>query len=224
MNKIRKGDEVIVRAGKDKGRRGTVLQVFDDGRVLVEGINLAKKHVKPRKNIKVMSRDIQMGFVAADKAWIDADVADGVIGATSQQYPLLMASLGIEAIAAWAKDGSKPENTPGKDFFDTGVALDAVTAAERRATSWLNRDGEGRSVYQIRDALGEIMMHKVGIFRTGEELEQAVSELRQLLDDCDNAVLRCNDPGMNAPTRATTRFGVSCPGSVNHKRLPPPSM
>ncbi len=49
--------------------------------------------------------------------------ADGVIGATSQQYPLLMASLGIEAIAAWGKDGTKPENTPGKDFFDTGVAL-----------------------------------------------------------------------------------------------------
>ncbi|SEW32202.1 mannose-binding protein /fructose-binding protein /ribose-binding protein [Cognatiyoonia koreensis] len=52
-----------------------------------------------------------------------ADVADGVIGATSQQYPLLMASLGIEAIAAFAKDGTLPENTPGKDFFDTGVAL-----------------------------------------------------------------------------------------------------
>ena len=51
------------------------------------------------------------------------NVGDGIIGATSQQYPLLMASLGIEAIAAWAKDGSKPENTPGKDFFDTGVAL-----------------------------------------------------------------------------------------------------
>jgi large subunit ribosomal protein L24 len=51
MNKIRKGDEVIVRAGKDKGRRGTVLQVFDDGRVLVEGVNLAKKHVKPNPQI-----------------------------------------------------------------------------------------------------------------------------------------------------------------------------
>ncbi len=52
-----------------------------------------------------------------------ADVKDGVIGATSQQYPLLMASKGIEAIAAWAKDGVKPESTAGKDFFDTGVAL-----------------------------------------------------------------------------------------------------
>jgi len=51
MNKIRKGDDVIVRTGKDKGRRGTVLQVFDDGRVLIEGINLAKKHVKPNPNI-----------------------------------------------------------------------------------------------------------------------------------------------------------------------------
>ena len=51
MKKIRKGDEVIVRTGKDKGRRGTVLQVFDDGRVLVEGINIAKKHTKPNPNI-----------------------------------------------------------------------------------------------------------------------------------------------------------------------------
>ncbi|WP_298437445.1 sugar ABC transporter substrate-binding protein [uncultured Jannaschia sp.] len=51
------------------------------------------------------------------------NIADGVIGATSQQYPLLMASKGIEAIAAWAADGTKPEATDGKDFFDTGVAL-----------------------------------------------------------------------------------------------------
>ncbi len=51
MNKIRKGDEVIVRTGKDKGRRGTVLQVFDDERILVEGVNLAKKHTKPNPNI-----------------------------------------------------------------------------------------------------------------------------------------------------------------------------
>lgn len=59
-----------------------------------------------------------------------ADVADGVIGATSQQYPLRMASLGIAAIAQYAKDGSLPENTPGKDFFDTGVALVTDKAVE----------------------------------------------------------------------------------------------
>jgi len=51
MNKIRKGDEVIVITGKDKGRRGTVLQVFAEGRVLVEGVNLAKKHIKPNPNV-----------------------------------------------------------------------------------------------------------------------------------------------------------------------------
>ena len=51
MNKIRKGDEVIVKVGKDKGRRGTVLEVFDDGRILVEGVNVAKKHVKPNPQV-----------------------------------------------------------------------------------------------------------------------------------------------------------------------------
>ena len=53
-NKIRKGDEVVVITGKDKGRRGTVLQVFADERVLVEGVNLAKKHIKPNPNIGEM--------------------------------------------------------------------------------------------------------------------------------------------------------------------------
>ena len=53
MNKMRKGDEVIVITGKDKGRRGTVLQVFDDERVLVEGVNVAKKHTKPNPNLGV---------------------------------------------------------------------------------------------------------------------------------------------------------------------------
>ena len=51
------------------------------------------------------------------------NVADGVIGATSQQYPLDMARLGIEAIAQYAADGTLPQPTEGKDFFDTGVQL-----------------------------------------------------------------------------------------------------
>ena len=59
-------------------------------------------------------------------------VAEGVIGATSQQYPLLMAALGIEAIAAFAKDGTKPKPTEGKDFFDTGVNLVTDKPADRR--------------------------------------------------------------------------------------------
>jgi len=44
MERIRKGDEVIVTAGKDKGRRGAVLRVYEDGRVLVENVNVVKKH------------------------------------------------------------------------------------------------------------------------------------------------------------------------------------
>jgi large subunit ribosomal protein L24 len=47
MNKIRKGDAVIVVAGKDKGKRGTVLNRVDDEQLLVEGINRVKKHTKP---------------------------------------------------------------------------------------------------------------------------------------------------------------------------------
>jgi large subunit ribosomal protein L24 len=47
MEKIRKGDEVVVITGKDKGRRGTVLRRVDDEHVVVEGVNRAKKHVKP---------------------------------------------------------------------------------------------------------------------------------------------------------------------------------
>jgi fructose transport system substrate-binding protein len=50
-------------------------------------------------------------------------VKQGVIGATSQQYPLLMASMGVQAIVDFVKTGKKPENTPGLDFFDTGVKL-----------------------------------------------------------------------------------------------------
>jgi large subunit ribosomal protein L24 len=53
MNKIRKGDEVVVIAGKDKGRRGTVLRVYPDERVLVEGVNVAKKHQRPNPNMGV---------------------------------------------------------------------------------------------------------------------------------------------------------------------------
>ena len=47
MQKIRKGDDVIVTTGKDKGKRGTVLRRVDDTHLLVEGVNRAKKHQKP---------------------------------------------------------------------------------------------------------------------------------------------------------------------------------
>jgi large subunit ribosomal protein L24 len=47
MSKIRKGDQVVVIAGREKGKRGTVLRVYPTGRVLVEGVNRVKKHQRP---------------------------------------------------------------------------------------------------------------------------------------------------------------------------------
>lgn len=58
MNKIKKGDEVILLTGRDKGKRGTVLKLMDDNKVLVERINVAKKHQKP-----VPAKDISGGII-----------------------------------------------------------------------------------------------------------------------------------------------------------------
>jgi large subunit ribosomal protein L24 len=53
MRRIKKGDEVIVIAGKDKGRRGTVARVYEDGRVVVENVNITKKHQRPNPSAQV---------------------------------------------------------------------------------------------------------------------------------------------------------------------------
>ena len=47
MNRIRKGDEVVIIAGKDKGRRGTVVRVMPNDKLVVQGVNMVKKHQKP---------------------------------------------------------------------------------------------------------------------------------------------------------------------------------
>jgi fructose transport system substrate-binding protein len=74
--------------------------------------------------LKAVGREKDVLIVSVDGGCPGvANVKDGIIGATSQQYPLLMASLGIEAIAKFAADGTKPAPTEGKNFFDTGVAL-----------------------------------------------------------------------------------------------------
>lgn len=59
MRKIRKSDEVVVITGKDKGRRGTVMQVLTNGKVLVQGVNRAKKHQKPNPNAGVQGGIIE---------------------------------------------------------------------------------------------------------------------------------------------------------------------
>ena len=50
MSKLRKGDDVVVLSGRDKGKRGTVLQIIENKRILVDNVNVIKKHVKPNPN------------------------------------------------------------------------------------------------------------------------------------------------------------------------------
>ena len=80
-----------------------------------EGAYQALKKAGKEKGVLIVSVDGGCPGIASVKS--------GVIGATSQQYPLLMASKGIEAIAAWAKDGTKPSASDGLNFFNTGVNL-----------------------------------------------------------------------------------------------------
>ena len=63
MKKIRKGDEVLVIAGRDKGGRGTAVKVLDDGHVVVEGVNMVKRHTKPNPQ-----RQVQGGIVEKEAA------------------------------------------------------------------------------------------------------------------------------------------------------------
>jgi fructose transport system substrate-binding protein len=74
--------------------------------------------------LKSAGKDKAVTIVSIDGGCPGVDnVKNGVIGATSMQFPLKMASLGIEAIAKFAKDGTKPQATAGKDFVDTGAQL-----------------------------------------------------------------------------------------------------
>ena len=50
MNRLKKGDQVYIISGKDKGKLGTVSKIINEEKILVDGINLAKKHVKPNPN------------------------------------------------------------------------------------------------------------------------------------------------------------------------------
>ena len=63
MNRLKKGDEVIITKGSDKGRRGTVVRVLEGYRVVVEGINMVKKHTKPNPNA-----GIQGGIVEQERS------------------------------------------------------------------------------------------------------------------------------------------------------------
>jgi large subunit ribosomal protein L24 len=70
--KIKKGDNVIVTAGKDKGKKGKIMKTFPSlNRVLVEGINMKKKHVKPRGGTKGSTIELAMPMHASNVMLID---------------------------------------------------------------------------------------------------------------------------------------------------------
>jgi fructose transport system substrate-binding protein len=74
--------------------------------------------------LKAAGKEKDVTIVSVDGGCPGVDnVANGVIGATSQQYPLKMASLGVQAINKFATSGTKPQPSPGLDFFNTGVTL-----------------------------------------------------------------------------------------------------
>ena len=79
MNKIRKGDEVIVIAGRDKGKRGTITQRIDDSYILIDGLNVVKKHTKPnplkgatggivQKSMPILQSNVAIFNVTSGKA------------------------------------------------------------------------------------------------------------------------------------------------------------
>ena len=96
--------------------------------------------------IRALGRENDVLIVSVDGGCPGVqNVAEGVIGATSQQYPLDMASLGIEAIAKFVEDGTMPETSEGLDFTNTGVNLvtdapvdgvDSIPVSEGQDRCW----------------------------------------------------------------------------------------
>jgi fructose transport system substrate-binding protein len=136
----------VTSGAEEGGRRAmeNILQKADEINV-VYGIN-EPAAAGGYEALKAAGREKGVLVVAIDGGCPGVrNVAAGVFGATSQQYPLRMAAMGVEAIAQFIKTGKKPEKTPGKDFTDTGEALvtdkpvkgvPSITSAEGLKLCW----------------------------------------------------------------------------------------
>ena len=112
MNKIRKGDQVVVLTGKDKGKRGTVLQtVMADNKVIVEGVNRAKKHEKPNP-----MKNTTGGIVEKEMPIQVSNIA--IFNSASGKAD----RVGFKILQA-AKVGEKPRKV--RVFKSTGARVDA---------------------------------------------------------------------------------------------------
>ena len=114
-----------VTAGSEEGGRTAMENLLQKD----PGVNLVYTINEPAaagayEALKAAGREKDVLIVSVDGGCPGvANIRDGVIGATSMQFPLLMASLGVEAVAKFARDGTRPAVTPGLDFFNTGVEL-----------------------------------------------------------------------------------------------------
>ena len=114
-----------VTAGSEEGGRKAMENLLQKD----PGINVVYTINEPAaagayQALKAVGKDKDVLIVSVDGGCPGVkNVKAGVIGATSMQFPLLMASKGVEAVAEFAKTGKKPEPTPGLEFFNTGVEL-----------------------------------------------------------------------------------------------------
>jgi fructose transport system substrate-binding protein len=114
-----------VTAGNEEGGRKAMENLLqkDPGVTVVYTIN-EPAAAGAYEALRSVGRDKDVVIVSVDGGCAGVrNVKDGVIGATSMQFPLLMAAKGVEAVKKFADTGSKPQPTPGHDFFDTGVEL-----------------------------------------------------------------------------------------------------
>ena len=114
-----------VTAGNEEGGRKAMENLLqkDPGVSVVYTIN-EPAAAGAFEALRSVGRDKDVLIVSVDGGCAGVrNVKDGVIGATSMQFPLLMAAKGVEAVKKFADTGTKPQPTPGHDFFDTGVEL-----------------------------------------------------------------------------------------------------
>jgi fumarate reductase flavoprotein subunit len=89
---------------------------------------------------------------------------------------------------------------------DVGLATEFLRRQQERLTEIAARSSHGRSLYELRDDLGEIMMNRLGVFRSGGEIETAISDIRDLIREAEQVGLRSSTPGPNPELTFALRF------------------